>query len=622
MATTFMFEIDWSNAGSWVDESANVVSARMKIGMGPGGALDEFAARAGTCALTLDNSTQRYSPDYVSGPLYGSLLPHRPVRVRATDGVSTWTLFRGYVERIEPQAGPQSRRQVTITCVDTIALLRNGRVSMTLQRNQRADALVAGLVNLALGAPAASGTVTFTANPPNLSTVTILSKVYRLTSTLQAENDVKLGATKEETADNLRRAINLDGAAGANYHGATQRLTEVVAAIASNVVTVQATLPGAVGNAYALAVSGSGLSASGATLTGGVDYPAGLTNYLTGNEAYDVAADRWVATATSALEAIQEVVKSEQGRFFVQRDGTLTFFDRKWFFKPLSTVLALNADPFALQAGQSIEQVFNVVGVTTHPRATVSTVGVLAQASSVIRIPPVTPNGPGTRTVTLHFRDSAGNLIGGAGIVLPLTATTDYTVNDRSDGTGFDYTTAPAFAIGTLDVRASEIAIPLLNYATGPLYVTKLQVRGQAITVYDPVVQTQEDAASQSVYLRRVHMLDLPLSGDEVFGEALAHYLLDRYKAPFTNVEQVTIQNLPVIGSVNVFSIGLFDVLSVTDSQSGISGLKCYVIGLDLDITADGFTLTFHTTRADDRIYWNLGVTGYGELGTNTRLAV
>jgi hypothetical protein len=91
---------------------------------------------------------------------------------------------------------------------------------------------------------------------------------------------------------------------------------------------------------------------------------------------------------------------------------------------------------------------------------------------------------------------------------------------------------------------------------------------------------------------------------------------------PLTNVERVTIQNSPVIGSVNVFSIGLFDVLSVSDSQSGVNGLACYVIGLELDIAADGFTLTFHTTRADDRIYWNLGVVDYGELGTNTRLAV
>src|SRR5436305_955679 len=129
MATTFTFEIDWTNSGSWVDESTNVFSARLKIGMGPSGALDELVARAGTCTLTLDNSTQRYSPDYASGPLYGNLLPRRPVRIRATDGVSTWTLFRGYVERLSPQAGPQSRRTVTITCVDVIALLHNTRVS-------------------------------------------------------------------------------------------------------------------------------------------------------------------------------------------------------------------------------------------------------------------------------------------------------------------------------------------------------------------------------------------------------------------------------------------------------------------------------------------------------------
>jgi hypothetical protein len=34
---------------------------------------------------------------------------------------------------------------------------------------------------------------------------------------------------------------------------------------------------------------------------------------------------------------------------------------------------------------------------------------------------------------------------------------------------------------------------------------------------------------------------DLPLSADEVFGEALAFYLLDRFKTPFTDVWQVAV---------------------------------------------------------------------------------
>ncbi len=88
-------------------------------------------------------------------------------------------------------------------------------------------------------------------------------------------------------------------------------------------------------------------------------------------------------------------------------------------------------------------------------------------------------------------------------------------------------------------MRSSEVRITFYNYAIGPLYVTGLQVHGQAITVYDPVTLTREDAASQSTYLKRMLTLDLSLSADEVFGEALACYLLDRFKTPFTDVRQV-----------------------------------------------------------------------------------
>jgi hypothetical protein len=623
MPTTFLFEIDWSNAGSWVDESANVLSARLRIGMAAGAALDDLVAQVGTCLLTLDNSTRRYSPDYASGPLYGNLLPRRPVRVRATDGVSTWTLFRGTIDRIEPQAGLQSRRQAVIACVDALALLRDVRISMDLQRNRRADQLIAGAVNLAFGAPAASGTITFTTNPASGDSVTIAGVTYTFRSTFTpAAYEVQIGATKEATASNLKAAINSEGIVGTTYTGGTERLPGIIASVITNVVTVTATLPGSTGNEYGLAKTGSAITLSGSTLTGGVDYPPGLFSYCAGNESLEIAADRWTTDRTAALDTIRDSVRTERGRFFVQRDGTLTFYDRKWFFTPLTTALALGADPFTAQVERSADQVYNLVNVTVHPRATAGAVDVLARTTHSIRIPSYALNGTYTRTVTLYFRDSAGNVVGGTGLVLPLVAGTDYSINDRADGTGFDYTGSPSFAMGPLDVRGSEVRITFYNYATGPLYVTKLQVRGQAITVYDPLTHTQEDAASQSTYLKRGLTLDLPLSADEVFGEALAYYLLDRFKTPFTNVQQVTLHNTLVIGGVNVFSLDLFDVFSLTDSQSGISAMKCTITGIELDITAADFTLTLHAARADDRVYWNLGVAGYGELDTNTRLAV
>lgn len=499
MPTSFLFEFNWSGDGTtWIDESANVFGAKIAAGMPPG--FPESVAQIGTCILTLDNASQRYSPDYASGALFGSLLPRRQMRVRATDGVSTWPIFRGFIERIAPEAGAFSRRRVVIECVDGIALLAHQRVSLPLQTNQRADQIIAALVSATYTPPA--------------------------------------------------------------------------------------------------------------------------TNYHAGTDAFSIAADGWLADQTTALKAIRQCAESEFGRFFIQTDGTPTFFDRRYFFVPVSPPLTLNANPFALIVRRDAEQVYNVIKVIAHPRATVGTLSVLAQANGALHIPPVGPSGPGTRTVTLHFRDATGNIIGATGVITPLVPNTDYTINEKADGSLGDYTTSPYFAIATPDVRASEITLTLQNSALGPLFATKLQVRGQPVTTYDPVTQTREDAASQAAYQKRTLTHDLPLSADVVLAEALAAYLLDRYKAPFTRIESVTIRNEPVINGTNVFSLKLFDVISLSDAQTGISNLLCWISGLRLEITPEAFTLIWLTERADDRLYWNLGITGYSELGSTTRLAV
>ncbi len=106
------------------------------------------------------------------------------------------------------------------------------------------------------------------------------------------------------------------------------------------------------------------------------------------------------------------------------------------------------------------------------------------------------------------------------------------------------------------------------------------------------------------------------------FAESLARYLLDRYKTPFTHVDAITVHSDSVIGGVNVFSLRLFDPVAVTDPQTGISAMLCRIIGLALSITPQGFSLTWHTERQDDRVYWALGVAGHAELGATTRLAV
>lgn len=649
-AMTFKFEFDWTLTGTWVDEASYVVKAKAQGGLYAESTnegltsvkseklwpLFERIAKPGKCAITLKNSTGRFSPDNAGGALYGQLNPRVPFRLRATDGVTTWTMWRGYTDEIVPQAGAYSSRETLINCLDVFGILANVKTSMGLQLGKRADQLIAGAVNLGMGAPTASGTDTLTSNPSDGDTFTLGTITYRYKNTLSVAFDVKIGATKENTADSLRRAINLDGVSGTDYHSSTTVHPDAYATVASNVLTARARLPGAAGNSIAMSKTGTAQTLSGATLSGGVDYPAGLVSYQTGNEAYDVAADQWSSDEIYVFDILRSIVQSEHGRLFVQRDGTVTFQERRQPFKPLTSVVSLNNDPVSLVVGRDTTQLYNVVQVKVHPRATAGATAVVAQSTGSLRLDPVTPSGPSQRSVTLHFRDPAtGQQCGATEIVQPLVPTTDYIVNERKDGTGVDYTNDGAWGFGRIDARGSEITLPLFNSATGPLYINKLQVRGKPVTTYDPLIITLEDAASQVSNLRLNLPMDLPLSADSVFAASLASYLLDRYKQAFTDLRRALIVNEQSVGGVNPFSVNLMDCITATDSQSGISGLKAYVIGITFEIVTSEvsmegsklrvqpteYRLTWDTMRADDKIYWNLGVTGYGELDTNTRLA-
>ncbi len=110
-------------------------------------------AAGGRCTLLLDNRDRRFSPGNTGGPLYGKLLPRREVRVQASDGASTWTLFRGYVETITPQAGAFHGDSCEITCVDGIALLARQQISVPYVDSRAVDAAVADVVGAAYTPP-------------------------------------------------------------------------------------------------------------------------------------------------------------------------------------------------------------------------------------------------------------------------------------------------------------------------------------------------------------------------------------------------------------------------------------------------------------------------------------
>lgn len=495
MAVTFTVEVDWHADGTWTDETARVRRVRARAGFaGPRSPV----AAPGTCALTLDNRDRRFSPGISASPLAGNLLPGRAVRVRASEDGNTWTLFRGTIARIAPEAGAWPGA-VTITCADGIARLARARVSVP-----HADAV-----------------------PVDEAVSDLVSAVY--------------------TPPALSAADNGDSLA---HYGRT-----------------------------------------------------------------------WEPEHTTVLDALADICRAVYGRFWVARDGTATFWSRRQQQDPsVSAALVIgtgaSAAPLdALDVALDAEGVINHAQVTVYPVETVGSPQVLWTARTVLRVAPGQ-----TRTIYAPFHDENGARVGALDVVEPV-AVTDYAVNDRADGSGFDYTSSPHFALSA-EIEATRAAITLTNTAIGPLYVTRLHVRGKPIRVHDPITLDVGDVTSQVDYEGRALALDLPMQPDPVFGQAYAEYLVGRYKTPALAAVRLRIRDRARIGGVSIFGVGLMDKVIVSDAALGLSAAAHWVYAVEYELAAGCFTVTLFLERADERRYALLDRTGYAELGSTTRLGL
>jgi len=154
------------------------------------------------------------------------------------------------------------------------------------QINRGGQQLVMALAVAADGA--ASGTITVDAANTNITSVTIGS------TTLAVTTDFAIGATASDTADNIVTAIE---------GNSTLVAAGVVASNFAGVITIQ--VPGSAGNSVALAVSGTDLSVSGPTLTGG--FGVGISTLTAG-----VAVPVFAYTGPNGIVTMSYTFNAEQ----------------------------------------------------------------------------------------------------------------------------------------------------------------------------------------------------------------------------------------------------------------------------------------------------------------------
>jgi hypothetical protein len=104
---------------TWTEVTSSVRS--MSIDRGRGGDWDTFN---GSASVVLNNFNRLYDPFYTSGTYYGKLTPRRQIKIEATYGGSTYSVFRGFIDGWPPSwtnAGKES--SVTLSCYDAMQLL-------------------------------------------------------------------------------------------------------------------------------------------------------------------------------------------------------------------------------------------------------------------------------------------------------------------------------------------------------------------------------------------------------------------------------------------------------------------------------------------------------------------
>jgi phage tail sheath protein FI len=138
----------------------------------------------------------------------------------------------------------------------------------------------------------ANGTLTFTANAAEGDTVTIGSRTYTITATIDAANKVKLGVDAATTVSNLIAAINAGTGSGTAYGTGTAAHTLVTASAGTGtalVVTSKAS--NAAANAIATTKSSAVATWGSATLIGGLGGSGAVLTAVLGHVANPVVAE-------------------------------------------------------------------------------------------------------------------------------------------------------------------------------------------------------------------------------------------------------------------------------------------------------------------------------------------
>lgn len=141
----YTFGIDWNGDGDFADPNENttsdILSGGVSISYGRDQSRQLSPSKIGSTSFSVNNTSRRYSPDYVASPLFGDLDPARPMQGSAFFNGVSYPLCHGLINDYNVHAD-RSNRTVDFTFSDGLSLLDGFPLSTPVLFSQRTGDLV------------------------------------------------------------------------------------------------------------------------------------------------------------------------------------------------------------------------------------------------------------------------------------------------------------------------------------------------------------------------------------------------------------------------------------------------------------------------------------------------
>lgn len=308
----------------------------------------------------------------------------------------------------------------------------------------------------------------------------------------------------------------------------------------------------------------------------------------TGISTFAYVGELWNIPADAAL---RQVVESERGRFFVNREGTALFYNRHHALISASPVATFEDEMEDMTYAYG-DDFANRVRVSVIPRKVGAPNSPLWTLENTQRLP------PGVRRIVVSYRAADGSPMGALAISKLI-----FSANSKPDGTGVPVNAVVSVII---EAGASAATLEFRNESGATAYVLPgAQLFGTPLLIGVPIEVEHADYTSITFHGQRVLALNVPLVDSADEADQMARYELRLRHDPRGAV--TFLETSTRTHPQHVLARSLFDRIAVVETQSGHDS-EYLIVGEahEVDLAGTRHRVRWTLERADPTLFWQV----------------